>query len=147
MKKISYLIVACVATLLSSCAAYQNTAPIMSITSNNINTYVSADLDYQNAVKVEATVETQTILGFIPLIHNGNKTLKSSNRYKGIDKREAQALYRAKANSGVDIILEPEFIKESHSYFLGLYKTTKTTVKGWGVNIKGLKEDPHANMN
>lgn len=147
MKKFSYLIAACITVLLSSCAAYQKTAPIMGVTSNNINTYVSADLDYKNAKKVEATVETQTVLGFIQLTRNGNKTLKSANRYKGIDKREAQALYRAKVNSGVDIILEPEFEKEKHSYFFGLYKTTVTTVKGWGINIKGIKEDPHGVVN
>ena len=30
----------------TSCASYQNTAPIMGVLGNNINTYVEADLDY-----------------------------------------------------------------------------------------------------
>lgn len=131
----------------SSCASYEKSAPVMGVTSNNINTYVAADLDYDGAKKVEGVVDTRTLFGFIQLTRNGNKTLKSANRYKGIDKREAQALYRAKENSKVDIILEPEFEKEKHSYFFGAYKATTTKVKGWGVNIKGIKEDPHGVVN
>ncbi len=147
-KRFGFIATALMAALfMTSCASYQNTAPVMSVTSNNINTYVAADLDYAGAKRVEGTVETQTLFGFIHLKKNGNKTLKSSNRYKGLDKREAQALYRAKENSKVDIILEPEFEKEKHSYFFGLYKTTKTKVTGWGVNIKGIKEDPNRVVN
>ncbi len=127
--------------LLASCASYQKTAPVMGVQSNNINTYVAADLDYANAKKVEAAVTSKTVLGFIQLVKNGNKTLKSSNRYNRLTKSESQALYRAKENSGVDIILEPEFEKEKHSWFFGIYKTSTTKVKGWGINVKGIKED------
>ncbi len=127
--------------LLASCASYQKTAPVMGVQSNNINTYVAADLDYANAKKVEAAVTSKTVLGFIQLVKNGNKTLKSSNRYNSLSKTESQALYRAKENSGVDIILEPEFEKEKHSWFFGVYKTSTTKVKGWGINVKGIKED------
>lgn len=109
---------------------------------NRINTYVEADLDYAGVKKVEGVVETKTFLG-IPLIRNGNKTLKSTSRYGRLNKRESQALYRAKESSGVDIILEPEFETEKHSYFFGAFKRSKTTVTGWGLNIKGIKEDKH----
>lgn len=127
--------------LMTSCASYQHTAPVMAIGGNNINTYVEADLDYDNAKKVSAEVESKTLLGFISLTRNGNKTVKSNNRYKGLSKSEAQALYRAKTNADVDMILEPEFENESHSWFFGAYKTKKTVVKGWGINVKGIKED------
>ncbi len=133
--------------LLASCATYQKTAPIMGVQSNNINTYVAADLDYANAKKVEATIDTKTVLWFIPLVKNGNKTLKSSNRYNSMTKLESQALYRAKENANVDLIIEPEFEKETHSWFFGIYKTAATKVKGWGVNIKGIKEDQHGVIN
>ena len=113
----------------------------MGIDGNNINTYVTAELDYKNAKKIEGTIETKTLFGFIDLIHNGNKTIKSTNRYKGLNKRESQALYKAKTNANVDIILEPEFESETHSWFFGIYKTSITKVKGWGVNIKSMKED------
>ena len=113
----------------------------MSLGNNSINTYVEADLDYNNAKKVEASVNTSTLFGFIQLERNGNKVLKSTNRYKGLSKREAQALYRAKENANVDIILEPEFETEKHSWCLGIYRTSSTKVKGWGVNIKGIKQD------
>ena len=59
----------------------------------------------------------------------------------------AQFLYRAKENANVDIILEPEFETEKHSWFLGLYRTSSTKVKGWGVNIKGIKYDQHGTPN
>lgn len=117
----------------------------MGIGGNSINTYVAADLDYANAKKVQASVNTATLLGFIQLERNGNKLLKNVNRYKGLTKAERQALYRAKENADVDIILDPEFESEKHSWFFGLYKKTSTKVKGWGVNIKGIKEDQHPN--
>lgn len=146
MKKSSFFSLVCaglIAASISSCASYQKEAAIMSLGNNNINTYVEADLDYANAKKVQGSVNTATLFGFIQLERNGNKTLKSANRYKGLSKREAQALYRAKENADVDIILEPEFETEKHSWFFGAYKKTSTKVKGWGVNIKGIKQDTH----
>lgn len=143
MKKIivSFVGMAAVVLSFSSCASYQNDAAIMSLGSNNINTYVTADLDYAGAQKVSATVNTRTLLGFIQLERNGNKQLKSSNRYKGLTKPQRQALYRAKENAKVDIILDPEFEIEKHSWFFGAYKTRSVRVKGWGVNVKGIKDD------
>ena len=58
---------------------------------------------------------------------------------------ESYYILDAKENSGVDIILEPEFESERHSWFFGAYRTSKTKVKGWGVNVKGIKEDKHQN--
>ena len=127
----------------ASCASYTTDAPLMSISGNAINTYVEADLDYKGAKKVSAEVERKTLFGFISLSRNGNKTLNNSNRYKGLTKAEKQALYRAKINNDVDIIVEPEFETEKHSWFFGAYKTSKVSVKGWGVNMKGIKEDTH----
>ena len=83
-------------------------------------------------------IETQTLFGFIPLQHNGHKYLKSSNRYGALNKSESQVLYKLKQNSGADIILDPEFTSERHSWFLGLYKTTKITVDGWAVKVNKL---------
>lgn len=141
------LLVAGIAVLsLGSCATYTTDAALMSIRNNSINTYVDADLDYNNAKRVSAEVETKTILGFIQLNRNGNKQLTNLNRYKYLNKAERQALYRAKENGNVDIILEPEFTTEKHSWFFGLYKTGKTSVKGWGVNMKGIKEGKQVNL-
>lgn len=133
------------ALLFASCASYQQTAPMMGVQSNNINTYVAADLDYANAKKVEATVESKTVLWFIQLVRNGNKTVKSTNRYNSLSKTESQALYRAKNNANVDIILEPEFESEKHSWFFGIFQRNITKVKGWGINVKGIKEDTKQN--
>jgi len=132
---------------LSSCASYQKQATIMGLGGNNINTYVSADLDYANVKKVSAIVNSRTALGFIELERNGKKFLSSSNRYKGLTKPEKQALYRAKENANVDIILDSEFETEKHSWFFGAYKTKTTKVTGWGINVKGVKEDKHGNPN
>lgn len=140
MKKNCYLLLACLAVLLSSCAAYRQTAPVIGYEHNYISTNVSADLDLENAQKVDATIETKTLFGFIALKRNGHKYLKSSTFYRGIGKRESQALYKAKEKSGADIILSPEFASEKHSWFFGAYKTTTTKVSGWAVNVKGLKQ-------
>ncbi|MCH5178426.1 MAG: hypothetical protein J1F13_01990 [Prevotellaceae bacterium] len=150
MKKFSFLKAMCAGLLVmgfASCASYQKEAAIMSIGGNSINTYVAADIDYANAKQVAGSINTRTVLWFIQLERNGNKTLKSVNRYRNLSKTEAQALYRAKQDGDVDIILEPEFDTEKHSWFFGIYKTSKTQVKGWGVNIKGLKEDTHGVLN
>lgn len=150
MKKTAVLSVVCGGLLLTSlagCASYQKEAAVMSVGGTSVNTYVAADLDLENAKPVTATVETKTVLGFIPLVKNGNKTLKSVNRYKGLSKRESQALYRAKEAAGVDVILEPEFEKEKHCWFFGAYRTSKTVVKGWGVKVKGFVRDTHGYPN
>ena len=142
MKKFSFMKAMCASLLVAfftSCASYQKEAPIMGFGGNGINTYVSAELDYANAKKVQASVNTRTILGFIQLERNGNKVLKK--------KAERQALYRAKENADVDIILDPEFEVEKHSYFFGFYRTKFVKVKGWGINVKGIKDDPHGNPN
>lgn len=142
MKKILSLILVIVGILsLSSCATFTKNAPIYGIGGNNINTYVKANLDLANAKKVEATVEQKYVLWCLPLIFNGNKTLVSSNRYGRLSKVEGLALYRAQQNGNCDIILEPQFTTESHSFFFGIWRTYKTQVTGWGCNIKGLEED------
>lgn len=143
----SLLAVGVAALAFTSCAHYTVDSPIMGIASNSINTYVAADLDYSSAKQISANVESKTLFGFISLTANGDKQLTNTNRYKGLSKPERQALYRAKVNYNVDLILEPEFTVEKHSWFFGAYKTRNVSVKGWGVNIKGIKEDPHGITN
>ncbi len=140
MKKTNLFIMGCCAAFLSSCASYNKTAPLIGYDNNSISTNVVADLDLDNAKKVSGTIETETLFGIIPLKKNGNKLLKSSNRYKSLSKKESQALYKAKENANVDIILDPEYTSEKHSWFFGAYKTSKTTVTGWGVNVNRLKQ-------
>lgn len=148
MKNSKSLLVAGVAAVaLTSCAHYSVDAPVMGISSNSVNTYVAAELDYNGAKRISADVESKKLLGIINLSRNGDRQLTNTNRYKGLGKPERQALYRAKVNNNIDIILEPEFSVEKHSWLFGAYKTRKVSVKGWGVNIKGIKEDTHGNTN
>lgn len=142
MKSIKTVVAAALFTMgFASCAHYSVDAPIMGIANNAINTYVAADLDYKGAKKVSGELETKTLFGFISLSRNGDKQLTNTTRYKTLSKAERQALYRAKVNNNVDIIMEPEFQVEKHSWFFGAYKTRKVVVEGWGVNMKGIKED------
>lgn len=136
-----------IALSLTSCASYEKTGPIMGIQSNSVNTYVAADFDYANAKRVSGAVKNKTLLGFIKLGKNGNRYYTASNRYRGLSKAEQQALYRAKETGNVDVIMEPNFERESHSYFFGLFRTTEVKVSAWGLNYKGLKEDPKGNVN
>lgn len=146
MKSIKNIIFASLFVMgFASCARYTMEAPVMGISNNSINTYVAAEIDYNSAKKVSGEVEKKTLFGFIPLIRNGNKQLSNLNRYRSLNKSQRQALYRAKENNDVDIIMEPEFSIEKHSWFFGFYKTRKVSVKGWGVNIKGIKEDTQMN--
>lgn len=146
MKSIKNIILASLIAMgFSSCARYTMEAPVMGIANNSINTYVAADIDYNSAKKVSGEVEKKTLFGFIALTRNGNKQLSNLNRYRSLNKLQRQALYRAKENSDVDIIMEPEFTIEKHSWFFGFYKTRKVSVEGWGVNMKGIKEDTQMN--
>lgn len=148
MKK--YLSLVCVAVIvvlsMSSCASYTKNSALMGVKGNSINTYVAADLDYNGAKKVEGVIDTETFLG-IPLIRNGKKLLESTTNYGHLTKAQKQALFRAKESGKVDIILDPVFETEKHSYFFGAYKKRRVKVTGWGVNVKGIKEDTHGRAN
>lgn len=146
MKKSVFFILCSVVLMLTSCATYKRENPIMGIGGNNINTYITAELDYENAKPIEAYVEQKTLFG-INLIFNRNKTAVSSNRYKGLTKSQGQALYKAIENADVDIVVEPRFETETHKWFFGLYKTSKVKVKGWGLKIKRIKEDRNGYVN
>lgn len=148
MKNLKGLLVAGIAaTMLASCASYEKSGPVMGVQSVNVNTYVAADFDYANAKRIEGTVDTKTLFGIIPLVKNGKRYYTASNRYRGMNKIEQMALYRAKETGNVDVVMEPNFEKENHSYFFGLYKTSKVKVSAWGLNYKGLREDPKGNIN
>ena len=140
MRKTFYCLALFGGLLLAGCASYQKTAPLQGMNSNTVSTYAEADIDYSSAKKVSGTIETKKIFGF-NTIRNGNKTLKSSNHYGRLSKREAQALYKAKESADVDLILDPEFETEKHSYFFGLIRNSTTKVTGWGVKIKGMKDN------
>ncbi len=146
MKK-SVLGIALAGIMMASCASYEKSGPVMGVQSNNVNTYIAADFDYSNAKRVEGAVKSKTLFGIFQLVKNGKRYYTASNHYRGLSKSEQQALYRAKETGNVDVIMEPNFETESHSYLFGLLRTAKTKVSAWGLNYKGLKEDPHGNIN
>lgn len=139
MKTLNYFLIGIALLTLSSCAYYSQTAPISGLDPNGIKVNVVADLDMENAKTVTATVKTKKLFGFINLVHNERKNIRSP-RYRGFSEAEGLALYRAKNEADVDVILEPEFESEKHSWFLGIYKTRTTTLRGLGVNIKGYQK-------
>ena len=144
MKKIFIKMICVVATIFAttSCAVYKTSAPIIPI-DGVANTYLEADLDYSSAKKVEGVVKTHTLFGFIQLTKNGHKYLKSTSLYHHVSDAESQALYRAKTDGQVDLIVNPEFEEEKHCYLFGAYRTSKVKVTGWGMNVKGIKQDTH----
>lgn len=145
MKAVKLFFVAIIAVAFASCASYHQTAPILKMQRNSVRASVEANLDLKNAKKVSATIEQTTILGIFNTVRNGNKLLSNSNNNESalfggeFTKAERQALYKAKEQAGVDVILMPEFTTEKHSYFFGLYKTSKVKLNGWGTNITGLQ--------
>jgi hypothetical protein len=136
MKTINFFLIVIALLTFSSCAYYSQTAPITGIDPDGVKVNVVADLDLENAKTVTATVKTKKILGFINLVFNENKYIRSP-RYRGFSEAEGLALYRAKNEADVDVILDPEFEYERHCWFFGVYKTKTTTLRGLGVKIKG----------
>ena len=127
--------------VMTSCGTSKTaTAPIMAIGSNNIITNVKADLDYNNIKKIEGEATVNRILWIFSHTPKGAAQLQSNNKYKGLNKTQTTALYRAKTAANVDVVLEPEFTTETKSYFFGIFKKTKVKMTGWGANIKGFQD-------
>ena len=142
MKKIFKLFAfAVLLSIMASCGtSHTTTAPVMAIGSNNIITNVKADLDYNNVKKIQGEATVNRILWIFKHTPKGSAQLQANNKYKGLNATQSTALYRAKTEAGVDVVLEPEFTTQSKSYFLGIFKKTKVTCTGWGVNIKGFQD-------
>lgn len=141
MKKLFKLLaIAIVMVMAVSCTSVRSTAPVMAVGSNNIITNVKADLDYAGIKKINGEATTHRVLWIFGHTPGGNKQITANNKYKGLNKAERTALYRAKNAGDVDMVLEPEFDTETKSYFFGIYKKTKVKVKAWGANIKGFQD-------
>ena len=138
-----FLMMLAVVTCLASCTSVRQTSPILAIGGNNITTNVKAVIDYDNVKRVQGSASTTRVLWIFKHTPNGGKKISANNRYRGLGNTENVALFRAKKSADVDLILEPEFETEKHSWFFGAYKKSSTKVKGWGVNIKGIKQDTH----
>ena len=127
--------------LFASCGtSHTATAPVMAIGSNNIITNVKADLDYDNVKSISGEATTNRILWIFNYTPKGSAKLQANNKYKGLNATQSTALYRAKTDANVDMILEPEFVTQTKSYFFGIFKKTKVKCNGWGVNIKGFHD-------
>lgn len=107
---------------------------------NRVNVNVEANLYLQHMKKISAEVEQKKILWFIPMIFNRDKILYSSNESQGYSEYERMAMYKAKCESGVDVVVLPEFVTRKHSWFFGIYKTYKVQMNGWGTNIKNFEK-------
>lgn len=141
MKTIKYFFLGIVSLLLlSSCATYQQSSQILKSKKNRVTIDVEANLDLQHMKKVSAEVEQKVVFWFIPLIFNRDKALYSSNESQYYNEYERMALYRAKSDANVDIVLLPEFEVEKHSWFLGFYRTYQVKLTGWGTNIKSFEK-------
>lgn len=148
MKKlIKFIACSLVIAACASCTSVRQTTPVMAVGGNNIVTNVKADIDYKNVKKISGSATTTRVLWIFSHTPNGNKQIKASNKYKGLGKTEAVALYRAKKGSDVDLVLEPQFETETKSYFFGIFKKTKVVMTGWGANIKGFSSGDNQEQN
>ncbi len=138
MKKLAVVSAFAVAVMLTSCASYTQTGSVVE-SDIDVESNVEMVLDLQNAKKVSATVKRNTVFGFSTTDYKTVLDDGTSALFGGKAKIKKQALAKAKIESNVDVILEPEYTTESHSYFFGLIKNKICTVKGYGVNIKGFK--------
>ncbi len=139
------LLCAVTAYALSSCAVYRDTTPIVGYNSYGIKADVTAELDPTSIKDVTITMKRNYILWFIPLQRNKNKILLSSNHYpigrpySSIGELQGMALYKAKVNNNADLILDPQFEIEHHSYFFGFYRKNEVRLNAKTVNVKEIK--------
>lgn len=139
MKTVNYFLIGIALLAIASCASYTQTAPLVGISTNDIKVNVVADLDMANAKTVAATVTARKLFWIIPLSRNGQKVIRNP-RYGSLSKLEGLALYQAKKDAGVDVILDPEFETERHSWFFGIYKYSRASIRGYGVKIKNYRQ-------
>jgi len=141
MKTIKFILCGIAALfMLSSCATYTQSSQILKSKKNRVKIDVEANLDLQHMKKVSAEIEQKVVFWFIPLIFNRDKALHSSNESQYYNEYERMALYRAKSEANVDVVLLPEFAIEKHSWFLGFYRTYQVKLTGWGTNIKSFEK-------
>ena len=126
----------CVISVLafSSCASYRTSAPIVGYDSYGIRADVQAELDPASLKDVSVTMKKNYIFWIIPMNFSKDKTLLSANHYpiasnpfSLIGDLQGKALYKAKINNSADLILNPEFEIERHSWFLGFLRKNSVT--------------------
>lgn len=140
MKKLTFVSAFALAAMFTGCASYHQTGDVVN-SDIVIKSHVNMVLDLENAKPVSATVKRNTAFGisstnYRTTLDDGTSAVFGS----GMSKLKKRALAKAKIEGNVDVILEPEYTTESHSYFFGLFKKKICTVKGYGVNVKGFKE-------
>ncbi len=139
MKKISLFVVALFAIMLTSCASYQQTGAVEE-SCISMSTDLEMVLDLDNVVPVTATVKTTKNFGFKSSDYKTVLDDGTSSLFGGTSTIKRRALAKAKEAAGVDVILEPQYKIEKHSYFFGLFGSETCTVTGFGAKVKGFKK-------
>lgn len=148
MKLVKFLMFAVVAVALASCSSSRDTGKIADFSKIKAQTdVVRGDLDLNVANKVEG-VATCWYVGPIR-VSGDNKTYEDLSNsqsdalfgFFGGKKAsivERTALCNAMQGTDYDVVVNPTYQSEKHSWFFGLVRKQKCKAKGFGAKFKNL---------
>lgn len=140
MKALKILMMAGLVVLATGCKSIRQTGAVMEYGDEPVRTYVKANLDVDNVTPVEGKVNFAWVFGIRTKGGGGTFTghKLQSNKYS---KAESRVLYDVMSKSGADVILNPKFYEEKHSWCFGLYRTKIIKVKGYAAKIKNFENE------
>ena len=140
MKTLKIFMMAGLMILAMGCKSVRQTGAVFEYGNEPVRTYVKANLDLENATPVEGKVDFAYFLGIRTKGGGGTFTGKQLNSHK-YSTAESRVLYNVMSQSGADVILNPKFYEEKHSWCFGLYRTKTIKVKGYATKIKNFEND------
>lgn len=126
-----------------SCATLSKTANIADgVNSDIIINPITANVDLETASAVSG--ESKSVYFFIFRLKGDNKFVETPDKKSFWGRREEKcrnaAVYNALDLMKYDVLVQPKYTSEIHSYLFGLIKSYKIFVDGYGAKIQNLKQ-------
>lgn len=145
---IKFMAFAAVVLFMASCSSYTKTGVVSPLVGTTVNAEsLKADIDF-NQQKITGESKLTYLFGFIKL--SGGNKLYEDGTTKSVklpfvgskmSRAKKAAMYDALDGTDYDLVANPQYKNEVHSYLFGLIKNYKSTVNGYGGKIKKIYQE------
>lgn len=131
--------------LMSSCSSTSKSGIIAPMDARMVpSKEIKADLDLDGETQVTGNSTMWYFLGF--RVTGGNKYFENLYEKRSLlggrtSKAQSCAMYDALEKGDYDMIVNPQYINETHSFLFGLIKRYDVLVKGYGAKIKKVYQE------
>ena len=131
--------------LMSSCASTSRTGVIAPMEAEVIPVKeIKADIDLNGNQQVTGNAKQWYVAGI--RVSGGNTYFENLSEKRSMfggrtSKAQASAMYDALQDGGYDMLVNPQYVNNIHSYFFGLVKRYDVTVKDYGAKIKSVHQE------